>query len=156
MGECNRTNLVMKIIAIANATAESIASRSPMLNKEDNNDQDMSNAFPLIATAKIPMIAIIDPISCVLLSRSFRKNHARNSTTVASRGPVSVDSFEAPILLTESYQVIIPRAINADPGRRCLQDLKTVILSFIIKITINSNIPPASGMLLAAIVRGDI
>src|SRR5919109_4800960 len=150
MGEFNPTNLVMKIIAIANATAESIASRSPMLSKD--NDQDTSNALPLIAAAKIPMIAIIDPMSCTLLSRSFKKNHARNSTTVASRGPVSVDSFEESILLTESYQVIIPRAINADPGRRCLQDLKTVILSFIIRATINSNIPPASGILLAAIV----
>jgi hypothetical protein len=146
--------LVKKIIAIAKVTAESIASRSPILNKD--SDEDTSNVLPLIAAAKIPMIAIKDPMSCTLLSRSFRKNHARNSTTVVSRGPVSVDSFEAPILLTESYQVIIPRAINADPGRRCLQDLKTVILSFILRVTINSSIPPASGMLLAAIVRGDI
>jgi hypothetical protein len=125
-----------------------------MLNK--GNVKDISNAFPLIAAAKNPTIAIIAPMSCTLVSRSFRKNHARNSTTVASRGPVIVDSFEAPILLTESYQVIIPRAMNADPGRRCFQDLKTVILSFIIRLAINSDIPPASGMLLEDIVRGDI
>jgi hypothetical protein len=154
MGEWNPTNLARKIIAIANATAESIASRSPMLNKE--NVKDISNAFPLIAAAKNPTIAIIAPMSCTLVSRSFRKNHARNSTTVVSRGPVIVDSFEAPILLTESYQVIIPIAMNADPGRRCFQDLKTVILSFIIRLAINSDIPPASGMLLEDIVRGDI
>src|SRR5215212_8383081 len=154
MGGWNPTNLAKKIIAIANTTAESIASISPKLN-ENNDGRDISNALPLITAAKIPMIAIIAPMSCTLLSRSFRKNQARNSTTVTSRGPVSVDSFEAPILLTASYQVIIPRAINADPGRRCLQDLKIVIFLFIISATINSNIPPASGVLLAAIVKGD-
>ena len=153
MGEWKATNLAIKIIVIANATAETIASRSPKLNKD--NDGDISNALPLMVAAKNPMIAIIAPMSCTLVSRSFRKNHARNSTIVVSRGPVSVDSFEAPILLTESYQVIIAIAINIDPGRRCFQDLKTVILSFIIRLTMNSDIPPASGVLLAAIVRGD-
>ena len=39
-------------------------------------------------------------------------------------GPDSTDSFAAPILLTESYHVIIPMAINADPGRRYFHDLK--------------------------------
>ena len=41
MGVWNPTNLAKKIIATANATAESIASRAPMLNKE--NDKDISS-----------------------------------------------------------------------------------------------------------------
>ena len=71
-------------------------------------------------------------------------------------GPDSTDSFAAPILLTESYHVITPMAINADPGRRYFHDLKIVSFLFIPKTTMNSNIPPAIGMLVAANVIGGI
>lgn len=71
-------------------------------------------------------------------------------------GPNSTDSFAAPILLTESYHVIIPMATNADPGRRYFHDLKIVSFLFIPKTTINSNITPAIGMLVAANVIGGI
>jgi hypothetical protein len=71
-------------------------------------------------------------------------------------GPNSTDSFAAPILLTESYHVIIPMAINTDPGRRYFHDLKIVSFLFIPKTTISSNIPPAIGMLVAANVIGGI
>lgn len=69
---------------------------------------------------------------------------------------VQIVRIPLPILLTESYHVIIPMAINADPGRRYFHDLKIVSFLFIPKTTINSNIPPAIGMLVAANVIGGI
>jgi hypothetical protein len=64
-----------------------------------------------------------------------------------SSGPAISSSFEAPILLMESYHVNIPIDRNREANKRFFQDLKKriVIPSFFLRIrtvTIVSIIPP--------------
>ena len=65
-------------------------------------------------------------------------------------------SFEAPTLLTESYQVNTAAARNKEPINNNIHDLNIVILFFRIVFEINNIVAPAIGILVPAITRGDI
>jgi hypothetical protein len=65
-------------------------------------------------------------------------------------------SFEAPTLLTESYQVNTAAARNREPTNTNFHDLNIVILLFTIILEMNNKVAPAIGMLVPVIIREDI
>ncbi len=80
--------------------------------------------------------------------------------TTISRGPAIRDSFDAPILLIESYHVKIPIASDNDAGIRNLQDSPKcaiiLILFLKIKAAANNNNMPAKVMLVEESNIGEI
>jgi hypothetical protein len=76
-----------------------------------------------------------------------------------SRGPAIRTSFDAPILLMESYHVKIPNESDKDARTRVLDDLvkRIDISSFFLKIkaAASNNIIPADVMLMAESTIGE-
>ena len=77
-----------------------------------------------------------------------------------SSGPAIRTSFDAPILLIESYHVNIPNESDKDARRRFFHDLlKRSSISFFsldIKAATINNIIPAEVMLIAESIIGEI
>jgi len=138
---------------VANVIDDIIASISPILNVDDFN---CKNILPFPRVRKKPTKASTTPRVCGLLSLSPKKNRARNKIVTVSSGPASRPSFEAPILLTESYHVKIPIARRIEAGIRNFHKLKTVTLLLFFAARNkkdDSNVAPAIGMLIAAIAK---
>ena len=115
--------------------------------------------LPFSRVTKKPTNASITPRVCGLLSLSPKKNLARNKIVTVSSGPASKPSFEAPILLTESYHVKIPIARKIEAGIKNFHSLKTVnLLLFFLFLNMkeDNNVAPAIGMLTAAIAKEGI
>jgi hypothetical protein len=76
-----------------------------------------------------------------------------------SNGPAIRASFDAPILLMESYHVSIPNESDKDARIRIFNDLikRFFISSFFLKIkfAIKSNIIPAEVILIAESIKGE-
>jgi hypothetical protein len=130
------------------------ASKSPIVNLDDNNCE---SELPFAIVIKKPSTASVIPTVCILLSLSPKKSLARNKTVMVSSGPASKPSFEAPILLTESYQVKIPITKNIEAGTKRLHDLKTVILLLFFLAENNrekdNSAAPATGILIAVMAK---
>lgn len=140
---------------MANVIDDIIASISPIVNIDDFNCE---NILPFSRVRKKPTNASTTPRVCGLLSLSPKKNRARNKIVTVSSGPASRPSFEAPILLTESYHVKIPIARKIEAGIRNFHNLKTVnSLLFFFAVRNrkddDNNVAPAIGMLIAAIAK---
>lgn len=69
-----------------------------------------------------PASAIPIPVNWILFNRSRRNNLAKNSIAIISIGPARRLSFEAPTLLTASYQVNIPSERNIEGGMNSFQE----------------------------------
>lgn len=138
---------------MANVIDDIIASISPMVNIDDFNCE---NIFPFSRVRTKPTSASTTPRVCGLLSLSPKKNRARNKIVTVSSGPASRPSFEAPILLTESYHVKIPIARSIEAGIRNFHNLKIVnLLLFFVALNTkdDNNVAPAIGMLIAAMAK---
>jgi hypothetical protein len=138
---------------VANAIDDIIASISPMVKIDDFNCE---NILPFPSVIKKPTSASTIPRVCGLLSLSPKKNRARNKIVTVSSGPASRPSFEAPILLTESYHVKIPIARRIEAGIRNFHNLKTVTLLLFFaarNAKDDNNVAPAMGMLMAAMAK---
>jgi hypothetical protein len=59
----------------------------------------------------------------MILNISLKKTLAKRTIITISSGPAIRSSFEAPILLIESYHVNIPIDRNRDANKRFFQDL---------------------------------
>jgi hypothetical protein len=130
-----------------------IASKSPIVNLDDNNCE---SELPFAIVIKKPSTANVIPRVCILLSLSPKKSLARNKTVMVSSGPAIKPSFEAPILLTESYQVKMPIAKNTEAGIKMLHDLKTVILLLFFAENNrqkDNSVAPAIGILIAVMAK---
>src|ERR671919_1833486 len=95
----------------------------------------------------------------MLLNISLKKTLAKRTIITISSGPAIRSSFEAPILLIESYHVNIPIDRNRDANKRFFQDLlKRIVTPSFLRtkiVTINSITPP-SVMLIADSKIGEI
>ena len=116
IGELFLTNFIVNKYEDAIQIAETIDSKSPKL-KQLIDDPTL---LPIDIVMKNPMIARKTPNNCVFVNRSFNTKCAKNRTIVISRAPAIRPSFEAPILLTESYHVKIPTDKNIAAGNNCL------------------------------------
>ena len=113
----------------------------------------------LLATAiKNPIKARPIPIIWILFNFSFKKIRAKTTITTISSGPAIRTSFEAPILLIESYHVNIPTAKEKQAKIRLFHDLENniaVSLLPIKKVATSNSIIPAKVMLMAeSIIEG--
>ena len=116
-------------------------------------------AATLLATAiKNPIKARLIPITWILFNFSFKKIRAKTTITTISSGPAIRTSFEAPILLIESYHVNIPVAKEKQAKNRFFHDLESSIavsLLFIRKVAVTNSVIPAKVMLMAeSIIEG--
>ncbi len=163
IGECFKISLLRNRTARAKPSAERIASISPKLIIDSNEDDvgvvtmavAILNISTLLATlisrsltkAKMnPMDPKKIPIMWNLLNRSFKNILAKMIMIIISIGPAISASFDAPILLIESYHANIPSERDKDAAISVLQDLiKRIVVSLyffkIIVVTSNSIIP---------------
>lgn len=163
------TSLLRKSTPIANPKAEIIASASPkpigprvdIAVVLTNRTLELVLKSASLSRANInPINARLIPTMWVLCSLSRKNNLANNTMTTISRGPAIRDSFDAPILLIESYHVKIPIASDNDARIRNLQDSAkyAIILIFFLKIKVaaNNNNTPAKVMLVEESNKGEI
>jgi hypothetical protein len=165
-----KINLLRKRTAIAKPNAERIASISPKLIIDNNEDTDVEVVFTallllttistsLAKAIKNPMSPILIPIIWNLFNLSFKNILARTTIMTISIGPAMRASFDAPIRLMESYHVNIPSESDKDANIRIFHDLvkRIGIGLFLLKkkaATINSIIP-ANVMLVAESIIGE-
>jgi hypothetical protein len=161
--------LLRKRTPIAKPNAERIASISPKLIIDNNEDTDVKVVFmvlllpttistSLAKAIKNPTSPILIPIVWSLFNLSFKNILARRTIMTISMGPAMRASFDAPIRLMESYHVNIPSESDEDAKIRNFHDLvKSIgICLFLLKknaATINSIIP-ANVMLVAESITG--
>jgi hypothetical protein len=165
-----KINLLRKRTPIAKPNAERIASISPKLITDNNEDTDVKVVFTallllitisisLAKAIKNPMSPIPIPIIWNLFNRSFKNIRARTTIMTISIGPAMRASFDAPIRLMESYHVNIPSESDEDAKIRIFHDLvkRIGICLFLLKkkaATLNSIIP-ANVMLVAESIIGE-
>src|SRR5438093_6501729 len=130
-----KINLLRKRTAIAKPNAERIASISPKLIIDNNEDTDVKVVFTalllltttistsLAKAIKNPMSPILIPIIWNLFNLSFKNILARTTIMTISIGPAMRASFDAPIRLMESYHVNIPSESEEDAKIRIFHDL---------------------------------
>lgn len=171
MDEYFKISLLRNRTPIAKPSAERIASISPKLIIDNNEDAVVVVVFNvlilpttlilrLLAIAKMnPINPIMMPIMWNLFNLSFRNILAKTTIMTISIGPAMRASFEAPILLIESYHVNIPSERDKDAKIRIFHDLvKRIIVSlYFLKIrdATSSNIIPANVMLTAESMIGE-
>jgi hypothetical protein len=107
-------------------------------------------------TTTKPARAMATPANWILFNLSLRNNLAKNNIAIISIGPARRLSFEAPILLTASYQVKIPIERKIDAGMNSFQEWKIECGFFVILVDINNNNVPEIAILKAEIDNGDI
>jgi hypothetical protein len=102
---------------------------------------------------------MIIPIVWNLFSRSLKNSLAKNTIMTISSGPAIRSSFEAPILVMESYQVNIPLERDTEAKIRCFHDLlKSTDSSFSFlytKAATSKSTVPAKVMLMDASTIGE-
>lgn len=174
--EYSIASLVRKITPPAKPKAESIASTSPKLITIACNDDDFATAdnatvmlvsvlsgpakvVSLAMAMKKPTSAIAMPIKWYLLNLSLRNALAKTTIITISSGPAIRTSFDAPILLMESYHVKIPNERDKDARITFFHDLEKRTSNFSALLstqtaTTNNNIP-AKVMLIAESIMGE-
>jgi len=165
-----KINLLRKMTPIAKPNAERIASISPKLIIDNNEDTDVKVVFTallllitistsLAKAIKNPKSPILIPIIWNLFILSFKNILAKTTIMTISIGPAMRASFDAPIRLMESYHVNIPSESDDDAKIRIFHDLvkRIRICLFLLKkkaATISSIIP-ANVMLVAESIIGE-
>ena len=110
----------------------------------------------LNSTMTNPVIATATPVNCTLFSLSCKNNLANSNIIIVSIGPAKRLSFEAPILLTASYQVNIPIERKMEAGMKSFQDLKIKNFFFVKIIDNKRSSVPDIAILKAEIDKGEI
>lgn len=165
MDEYKETSFVKNRTPIANPRAERIASISPKVIMIDGIVTIVcmlvpSRTFASLATAiKNPINARIIPITWILSNFSSKKIRAKTTIITISSGPAIRTSFEAPILLIESYHANIPTASEEQDRMRFFDDfenMETIARLLLKNAAINNNRLPANVILIAESTIGGI
>ena len=171
--ECLDTSFVRNRTPSANPNAESMASKSPKVILNASGIADVFDTLPKsifslsplmpesLMTAKMnPNNASPIPMKCITFNISLKKALARRTIITISSGPAIRSSFEAPILLMESYHVNMPIDKNRDANKRFFQDLMKRIVTPILFLrtmsVTNSSITPPKVILIADSRIGEI